>query len=340
MLRIISVLIIFLGGLVTTNAQTDSLRGKYVQPFPDKFFIWPVIKKRELSFDIKNRFDQSQKLSYKPNNTFSVGLGIYLFEVGIELALAVPIDERSRDTYGASDVRDLQANFLGKHWGVDIYHQNYSGFYVANPNPTASSPDAFIKRSDIELINKGIGGMYAFNKNKFSLKSAYNYSERQIKSAGSFVLSGALNTFQLQADSSVLSQVYTPALTSTSSFQQFKYTGLSVVPGYSYTVVYKSFFLNGVFSYGPAHYWISYTALDQSTRYDISINTFADIRVALGYNTDRLFGGLSYRAQTRDVRFEDIQFTNASSTIKLLIGYRFHERGILKRRAKDYIPIN
>jgi hypothetical protein len=57
--------------------------------------------------------------------------------VAAELTFAVPIDERSRTTYGASEVRDLQANFLGKYWGADLYRQNYSGFYVANPNQTS-----------------------------------------------------------------------------------------------------------------------------------------------------------------------------------------------------------
>ncbi len=320
------------------DAQTDTLNSEYIERYPDKFFIWPVIKKKELSFGIGNRDNPDTKLNYKLNNAYSLGMGVYLFEVALELSFAIPIGDRSTDTYGASEVRDLQAAFLGKHWGAELFYQNYSGFYVANPNITPSSPEPYIKRSDIKLINRGVSGVYAFNKDKFSLKSAYNYSERQLKSAGSFVVSGALNTLRLQADSAVLTQVYSPIFYPTSSFREFQYTGLSLAPGYTYTLVYKSFFLNGVFSYGPTHYWISYTAQDQSTKYDISINTFADIRFSLGYNSDRIFGGLSLRAQTREVRFEDIKFTNASSTLRLLVGYRFREKGILKKRAKDIIP--
>jgi hypothetical protein len=341
MVRVTSFLIVYLcGSLSTITAQNDSIRKVYVQPFPDKFFIWPVVKKRELTFTISNRFDESLKQNYKPNNAFAAGFGVYIFEVAAELTFAVPLGERSRNTYGASEVRDLQANFLGKYWGADLYRQNYSGFYVPNPNQTPALPDEFIKRSDIELINTGINGVYAFNKSKYSLKSSYNYAERQLKSAGSFIVSGSLNSLSLQADSSVLSQIYSPLLSAVSTFRSFNYTGFSIAPGYTYSLVYKSFFLNGIFSYGPAHYWIKYTGKDQSIRHDISINTVADIRVAIGYNSDRIFGGLSYRAQTNDIRFEDIKFTNASSTLKFLVGYRFHEIGILRRRAKDYIPIN
>jgi hypothetical protein len=156
MIRVIAVWIVCFICLPKLQAQTDSVRAQYVQSFPDKFFLWPVLKKRQLSFEVDNQSDLNEKLSYKPNSSFNAGLGMYLFEVAVEFTFAVPIDERSTNTYGASDVRDLQANFLGKNWGVDLYSQKYSGFYVPNPNPGTSLPDAYIKRSDIELRNTGM----------------------------------------------------------------------------------------------------------------------------------------------------------------------------------------
>ncbi|MBK7652590.1 MAG: DUF4421 family protein [Flammeovirgaceae bacterium] len=338
MLRVIALLIFCGTYLPQLQAQTDSLQNEYRQSFPDKFFLWPVLKKRQQSFEVDNKEDQIGKLNYKPNSSFNAGVGMYLFEVGVELTFAVPIDDRSTNTYGASDVRDLQSNFLGKNWGVDLYTQKYSGFYVANPNQGPSSPDAFIKRSDIELRNTGMNVLYSLNKEKFSLKASYNYSERQLKSAGSFIVTGTVNTFRLQADSAVLPSVNLASSASTPNFRQFRYTALSVAPGYTYTLIYKSFFLNGVLSIGPAHYWLMDTGKDGNARYDISINTFADVRVALGYNGDRIFGGMSFITQSRNIHFEEVQFANANYTFKLMVGYRFREVGILKKRATDYIP--
>jgi hypothetical protein len=337
MVRILSVLIAFWVFIPTAHAQKDSLRNIYIKQFPDKFFIWPLLKKREISFSLNSRDDKGKKLNYKPNTSFSAGIGFYIFEVATEITFAVPIDERSKAAYGASNARDFQINSLGKSWGVDIYSQKYSGFYVPNPAPSPNLPDPFIKRSDIELNNTGINLRYVFNKNKFSLRSAYNYSERQIKSAGSFLMSGTLNTFRLEADSSVLSQLYAPTISATSTFSDFRYTAFSVAPGYAYSLIYKSFFLNGTFSIGPAHYWISYTAPDQSTQYNITLNTFADVRIAIGYNSDRFFGGMSLVAQSRDIRFDEIHFANGTTAFKLVLGYRFGEVGILKKRAKDLL---
>lgn len=318
-------------------AQEDSLRSQYVERFPDKFFIWPLLKKRELNFAISNRYDDNQRLNYKPNNSYSAGVGFYLFEVAVELSLAIPLNEKSRSTYGASDVRDLQTNFLSKYWGVDLYNQNYSGFYVPNRNPTPSQPDPFIKRSDIKVVNTGGSFIYAFNRKKYSLRAAFNYSERQRKSAGSFIMAGTINSARLQADSSMVAQIYSPDLYSVSSFRKLQYAAVALAPGYAYSLVHQSFFLNAAVSYGPAHYWIQYSAQD-GTDYDMSINTYADIRFSIGYNSDRFFGGLSYISQARDFRFENIQFTNNSSWLKLLVGYRFHEKGVLKKRAVDLVP--
>lgn len=334
MIRGIAVWILCCTCLSQLHAQTDSLREEYIESFPDKFFIWPVIKKRQLSFEIDNKADKIEKLRYKPNSSFNAGVGMYLFEVGVELTFAVPIDERSTNTFGASEVRDLQANFLGRNWGVDLYTQRYSGFYVPNPNQSAS--DAFIKRSDIELRNTGLNVLYSLNKEKFSLKASYNYSERQLKSAGSFIITGTLNTFRLQADSSILTPV-NGITTTAPAFRQFRYTALSVAPGYAYSLIYKSFFLSGVFSFGPAHYWLMDTGQDGDVQYDISINTFADARVAVGYNGDRFFGGMSFITQSRNIHFDEINFVNGSYGFKLLVGYRFREVGILTKRAKDYI---
>jgi hypothetical protein len=96
--------------------------------------------------------------------------------------------------------------------------------------------------------------------------------------------------------------------------------------------------MNGAFSVGPAHNWILYSEPGGKDNYDVAVNTFTDIRFSVGYNGTHFFGGMSLVAQSRNIRFDDIRFANTNTYAKLLIGYRFNEVGILKKRAKDYIP--
>src|SRR5690606_523992 len=191
------------------------------------------------------------------------------------------------------------------------------------------------QRPDIETRNIGITGNYTFNYNKFSFRSAYNFAERQLRSAGSFVVFGSLNSFRVEADSALLGSRYANAYGELSDLYSVKTTALSIAPGYAYNLIYKGFFLNGTLAVGPSHNWLSYEVIDKPSVNDFKFSAFVTVRISLGYNGERFFGGLSFTNQGRAARFENIEMTNINSSFKILLGYRFNEFGILKKRVLD-----
>ncbi len=317
------------------RTQRDSIRTTNIQSFPDHFFVWPVIKQKSLNFEIQNNIKKKEKLIYKPNNSYTLGFGAYIFEVGLEFTFAVPINEKSEARFGTSSARDFQMNALGKKWGADFAYQKYNHFYVDDPNSIVDPDSPYPQRSDIQTRNVGVSGVYIFNDTKFSFKSAFNFSERQLKRSGSFLLTGVLNAFKVTGDSAIVSAAVQPKIGDESSFNQLRYTTFSISPGYAYNFIYKDFFLNTTLFLGPAHNWTYFQREDGTEKNDTNINLFAAFRVGIGYNSDRLFAGLNFITQSRSVVFENIRFTNSSSTFRLLIGYRFREVGILKNSVKD-----
>jgi hypothetical protein len=125
---------------------------------------------------------------------------------------------------------------------------------------------------------------------------------------------------------------------SKTAFSELEMNTFSVSPGYSHTLVYKKFFVNGSFSVGPAVHWLNYV-VDARANNTTVANSFIDLRIGLGYNGDRFFAGVNFVGQARSAKFEGIQFFNSSSTFKILFGYRFKEFGILKHKATDLLPI-
>ena len=315
----------------------DTLRAYFIQSFPDHFFLYPVIKQRSLSFALEKR-DRSEQLTFKPNNAYSLGVGGYLFEVGAELTFSVPIDEKSRSMYGESDSRDVQLNVLGKTWGGDLFYQKYQGFYLSDRENPVLPGTPFPQRGDIVSRNFGITGNYVFQNRKFSFRAAYNFAERQLHSKGSFLLFASLSSFKMSADSSILTPAQEAVFGENVSFRRLRYTTFSIAPGYTYSMIFRDFFVNGTLSVGPAHHWITYQVEGDRERNDIAINSFIGARIAIGYNGPRLFGGLIFFSQGRNVRFEDVQFSNNNGTFKVLVGYRFREFGMLKKRAWDLLP--
>jgi hypothetical protein len=317
----------------------DSLRSQYITRFPDYFFLYPVLKQRSLNFELEKRGTKGGQVTYRPNNSYSFGIGTYLFELGFELAFAVPLQKKSILQYGESDARDVQLHILGKSWGADVFYQKYSGFYVRESNNEPPSGLPYPQRPDINSRNSGIVAHYVFNNKKFSFRSAYNFAERQLYSKGSLVLFSALSNFKMQADSSILSREQKVIFGSTVAFTKLKYTTFGIAPGYTYSLIFKSFFLNGTLALGPAHHWIKYNLESNEKKDEIAVNSFVVARIAIGYNGERIFGGLTFITQGSNVKFEDARFSNNNATFKILLGYRFREFGFLKNRIWDLVPI-
>jgi Domain of unknown function (DUF4421) len=323
---------------LSTIAQNKvSLRATYIERFPDYFFVWPLIKGRTTQFEIQQINNNGNKLTFKPNNTVGLGFGLYIFEIGAEITFATPLAAEREALFGKSKATDLQLNLLGKTWGLDVFYQNYNGFYISDTDGIVIPGAPYPQRPDVATRNLGINGLYSFNK-KFSLRSAYNFSERQRRSAGSFILTGTLNFYSVKGDSAIYSPKYYSRFGANTAFTELDMNTFSVSPGYTYTLVIRNFFINGAFSVGPALHWVDYQVSSKDFSSSL-LNGFVDIRAGIGYNGKRFFGGVNVVVQARSAKFEGIQFVNSSNTFKLLIGYRFKELGILKKKASDLLPI-
>lgn len=316
---------------------TDTLRASYIETFPDKFSIYPVIKRSIVGFNLKKE-GESRQLSYLPNDAFNFGIGGYLFELNLELTFSLPLDQQSVRKYGESDSRGFMLNAMSKRWSFEIFHQNFSGFYIDDSKVSIPPASPYPQRNDISTRMYGLTGSYLLNHERLSYRAVYNFSERQIRSAGSMIIFWGLTSFKMTADSSILTQPQRDHYGDDVDFTTLRYTTLTLGPGYTHTFVYKDFFINGTISFGPAHNWINYRLRSGEDRNEIAINTSVMARIGIGYNSERLFGGVMFLTQSNNVRFDEVRFAGNNQTFKILVGYRFGEFGILKKRAWDFVP--
>ncbi|HTE32806.1 MAG TPA: DUF4421 family protein, partial [Chryseolinea sp.] len=178
-------------------------------------------------------------------------------------------------------------------------------------------------------------GSYIFNNKKFSFRSAYNFTESQLRSAGSFVVFGSVSGFKTEGDSAILGHNYDADFGRDSKVLKFKSTAISFAPGYTYSLIHKGFFINGTVALGPSHNWLYYRTETGETGKDLNFTAFFLARLSLGYNGDRFFGGVSYVSQGVNAKFETVQLNTSTGQLKVLFGYRFREFGFLKKRLLD-----
>ena len=326
--------------LLTSQVSTaQKFDTTYIKSYHDKFFLWPVLKQRTSTFKLEDPATPSKNAEFRPNNSYGLGLGVYMFDLGFELVFGIPVERQKEYTYGKTSATDLQLNILSRRWGADLVYQRYKGFYLSNPNTPVPVGAQYPQRPDIVTETLGVSGIYVFKPQRFSLRSAFTFADRQLKSKGSFLLSGTFSNFEIEGDSAILNPTYTALLGATNSFNKLNYRTYSVAPGYAYNfVIKKNFFLSLLFAVGPAVQDFRFRDTNGESHSSTKVNSFVDGRLAFGYSNDRFFTGVTIATQTRNVVFENVRFGSTSATFRILFGWRFKESGFLKKSVWDLLP--
>lgn len=142
--------------VISCSAQeADSIPAPHIKTFNDFFFLGPVLKKRDLTFTMKSKKDPTGSISFKPNASYSIGINTYIFDLGIEASLSIPLDVKNINRYGNSEIRDLQVSAISRNFFADAYWQKYSGFYYSYPSLKVPENQPYPQRPDITTRNFG-----------------------------------------------------------------------------------------------------------------------------------------------------------------------------------------
>jgi hypothetical protein len=307
-------------------AQYDST---YIESYSGYLVGRFLVNRKYTTMNISSsRRDYS--LRYRPNKTFSAGLGASYRFATLNLTVGILQPQESR---GRTRDIDIQLHKYGRKFTVDLLLQTYKGFYLADRSFSPPGEEYYV-RPDLAVNAFGGAFQYIFNHRKFSYRAVFQQTESQKKSAGSFLAGFELYIGRFKGDSSIIpSSAITggpPELIRKLRFIDFGPNG-----GYAYTWVYKNLFLmasasvslnatiNQVFNEGEPQNYLG-----------VSPNTF--FRVATGYDTRKwsvnvilITRGLHFPA------FEDRTFNVNSGRYRFNFIYRF-EPG---RKTKRYLKV-
>lgn len=330
-------LTIILFASVAVAQEEDTVRSEYVKEFPDQFNVKLLASNRLLILNLVDRNGGNRKINYAPNDRGYIGIGTYIFDIGLELAFKVPLAfSRSKSRYGDTDFIDFQGSLYGKKWSADATFQKYDGFYVSNAvdiYPDFDVEKDYPQRSDLSVMNISLNGIHIFNHEKFSFRSGFIQADKQIKSAGSPIMILSATRYSVSADSLLL-----PFSPSDKNFMDGRFISLSLLAGYAYDFVLDNFFikLNANGGTGVQHQKFD-MGLGEKQRWDLAPKL--NFRAALGYDNERFFAGASFMMQRTSINFEGIRINNTTGNYKIFVGYRFEKFGILRKYSiKDILP--
>lgn len=123
---------------------------------------------------------------YTPNYPLTTGIGLAIKNTIVSLDAGygfIPL--KNKNVYGRSKMTDFQIHRYGNNAIVDLYFQNYKGFYSEKK---IGIVDHILP--DMRVTQIGAEYSYLLNGKQFSSKAAFDLNEIQKKSAGSWLLGG------------------------------------------------------------------------------------------------------------------------------------------------------
>jgi hypothetical protein len=341
MYRILLLVILLISGhrpfLLAQNVdlsveEEDSVRSAYIADFERRCMIRTYLAQRNLSLELRNRYDNRQIISYSPNVRYVMGIGAFYEKIGLEVGLAVPAPDARNQRFGRTRTLDFNTNFYGNTFGVDAILQRHRGFYVGNPilADTSWRPgDNYPTRPDLITTLLGGNAYYVFNGRRFSYRATFVQTERQTQSAGSFVLMGSLMHLHIRGNIPLVPAHFEDM----SAFRRGGALNISVLPGYAHTFVRGRAYASITLFLGGGVQQMTYVADDQwrsSWRFARKNNW----RFAAGYFGHSFTGGASLIIDNTPITTPNLALSVSTYSLRLFAGYRFNSTAVDRLVAK------
>lgn len=230
------------------------------------------------------------------------------------------------DIKGKTKSFALGTSLIFKHWLFDLNYSKLRGYYLENTDDFIVQLDGepYIQFPDLNYKGINISSAYSTN-SKFSMRSLTSQTDRQLKSAGSFLPSFNFRYYIIDDK--------TPEETT----QKSNNIEASIGPGYAYTFVLKEKFylsLGGAANFGYLHTKLTTRQPNENVISNQDNFIFRwDGKTGIGYNGSRFYTGLYTTVSRTEYKQENTTAVNSETRVfyNLFLGIRIKSPNYLNR---------
>jgi Domain of unknown function (DUF4421) len=186
-----------------------------------------------------NNNDDGYRLRYLPNKSINLGVGVTYKFATIKISTGI---YQPNNTKGDTKDFDFQFHRYGRKYVMDFVAQFYKGFYLGD-HRFAQPDQEYYVRPDVSVNAIGGSFQHVFNHRRFSYRAAFQQTEIQKKSAGSFFVGLELFMGRFMGDSTIVPSKLRESLSGDHSIRKMKFIEIGPNVGYAYTWVYRKFFV-------------------------------------------------------------------------------------------------
>ncbi len=312
---VLIVIIVLFSGRECLAQDTLENDTSYYQMYPYKFVGRVYFSRKFTGFNIRYTVRPDILFKYRPNTTRNLGIGGTYKGITLNLAYGFPFINPDKGQ-GDTKYLDLQSHIYTKKFNIDLYGQFYKGYYLENY--TDADGGVYV-RPDIRVTELGIALQYVFNHREFSFRAAFQNTDFQKRSAGSWLAGMSIFYGFTRADSSFAPAQVTPDLPSYDRLNFFK---AGPTGGYAHTFVISK------------HYYITTSVVIGLTfgEYQLEGRPGKDdrfylgldggFRAGAGYNS-RLLNIGAFLVLQRVQYAENLSNTIMTGNFRVIAAYRF-----------------
>jgi len=330
-LRICLFLIVLAFAALPAFSQTPNWDTTYYRKYRDRLVVSVFQSVRTYGMDITQKLNQDtsgqSKVTYRAeaNNITGIELNYDKLNVAFGFKSTPPQNQVSK---GNTKYTNLALNVGGNRWILENSYRSYTGFYNNNTllyDTTFKTEGKYTQLPSLKSEAYKTKFLFFTNANKFSFKSGYSCSQRQLKSAFSFVLTANIYYNRLNSDSSFIPLPVRHYYDDYGNVHGLNVFAFSVYGGGSFNLVlWKAFFLNLTLIIGPEEQWRTYHYLNESPKHLFYTSISGDFRSSIGLNFKKFFIMATSTSDFSYYNSNVMEYFSKYGAVNFSIGYRFH----------------
>lgn len=323
--------------------KKPDIDSSYVKSYPNYLTIGTHLILPATNLDInsqsltENASNASSFFRTNISNILAFSAG-YRF-IGIGFALAVSSEKKDKQDYASTAYRTATIKYNSAAYYLQFKYMRTKGFTDVNEeNAMGISP--YTKRDDLLVKEYQFEGMYNFGWKKYSYYAPIDYTQRQLKSQYGILIKGGVYYNQLSADSNLLTLKQRPLFDEFEDIRKIRTTSFKVAPGIGANLVLsrRLYLSAAIFAPYNLYFYNYFTEGDIRVQKGTSIAIVLDGSISLGYQSERLYAGIRYQADSKRVKMNTVEIDTLFSYFGFDLGYRFNTPKFVKKVYKDTMP--
>ncbi|MGE4132253.1 MAG: DUF4421 family protein [Bdellovibrionales bacterium] len=264
-------------------------------------------------------------VAYVPNFAPRLGPKVTYKDFGAMVTFGLPLPGVEKKRRGQSSLTSV---VFGSYWrgdALDIYYQNIKGFYVASPFTELSfnKPERYPQLPDARVLNFGLNWYHVKNPRQYSLKAAFDLSEKQLKSGGSWVYNPFYNHLEISVGNEFIPGIDNDALVELPNLASARSDTVGMTMGYGQTWIHQRLFASALGGLGPALQYQQFSRADGNNTQKLGFSAKLNINLSAGWNSEDYFLGGKFLLDTLWSQISDVQVWSSLINFQVVFGRRF-----------------